>query len=265
MTNFQGRLSRESRGYVKTALTTAVKTGIRKWSTSKGVGWLLGKAVSGPMGVALEVFWPTNTIVSGAEEMRMLREYRMRMLQTPHPLEKLPQSIVKFPVTPEPIIRDTYISVKPDFQDRLNLSNHRNYRVHSGDILSKLAPKFGYTNLREFVRDFQRHNPGVNPNHIFVDKTYKMPFITQPGMGGLTSTSGKPSLSDYVGVPTNTTYRVNQGDTLWKLAPQFGYKDIRRFVKDFQTLNPGVDPNRIYAGRNYNMPNKAQFVLPIFP
>ncbi|MDM9384149.1 LysM domain-containing protein [Chlorogloeopsis sp. ULAP01] len=266
MNNFQRRLSKESRGYVKTALTTVVETSVGKGFTGKGASWLakqaagktVGKIVSGPIGILLEAFWPSNTIVSGAEEMRMLREYRMRMLQTSPPWEKLPQSILAFPRTSEPTtIRRTFTSVKPDFPDRLNSWNHTNYRVDSGDTLWKLAPKFGYNKPHEFVQDFQKLNRGVDPNRIFADKTYKMPLRQQLAIEGLTGTAKKPFVSDYLGSPTSISFRVNRGDTLWKLAPQFGYQDRSRFVKDFQKLNPGVDPNRIYTGKNYIMPNQV--------
>ena len=54
---------------------------------------------------------------------------------------------------------------------------------------------------------------------------------------------------------SRTNYAVKKGDTLWKLAPKFGYQDKRRFVNAFKRLNPNVrDPNMIYHGRRYNMP-----------
>ena len=244
MTNSSGRLPREARGYSKTALVKGVETGARTWSTRRGASWLAaraaGKIASGPVGVALELFWPSNTIMSGAEEMRGLRRIRearerermQQKLRTIPPWKQLPQS-----------------TLKPSVSDYAGAPTSNSYRVNRGDTLWKLAPKFGYQDSRRFVKDFQKHNPGVDPNRIYAGRNYTMPNRGQFGT----------FVSDHVGAPTSTSYRVNRGDTLWKLAPKFGYQDSRRFVKDFQKHNPGVDPNRIYAGRNYTMPNRGQF------
>ncbi|MBD2597442.1 LysM peptidoglycan-binding domain-containing protein [Nostoc spongiaeforme FACHB-130] len=52
-------------------------------------------------------------------------------------------------------------------------------------------------------------------------------------------------------------YRVKKRETLYKLAPQYGYSDRRQFVNDFLKLNPHVtNPNLIYANQRYVMPIK---------
>jgi LysM repeat protein len=137
------------------------------------------------------------------------------------------------------------------FTDKMIVSQP--YKVKYGDRLWNLAGNFGYANQRQFISDFKKFNPGVNPHHIYAGRKYQMPFMTGSGtkpVGGL-SVKSSSSL-------TSTSYKVNRGDTLWKLAPNFGYQNKQRFVNDFKKLNQGVNPNRIYAGRNYVMPFKSK-------
>ncbi len=171
MTNFQKPLPRQSRGYIKTALTKGVETGVRKWSASRGAGWLLsktaGKVASGPIGALLEVFWPSNTIVSGAEEMRMLREARMRRFQTSPPWEKFPQSILK------PLQSGSISTSRPSLNDKLGRrSPSMQYKIQRGDTLSAIAHTHGVG-----LNNILRANPSItNANRIRAGANLNIPF-----------------------------------------------------------------------------------------
>jgi LysM repeat protein len=268
MTNFQGRLSRESRGYVKTALTKGIETGVRKWSSSRGAGWLvgrtLGKAVSGPIGVGLEVFWPSNTIVSGAEEMRMLREARMHILQTSPPWEKLPQSILR-PI--QPTITGTGSGIHPSLIDRRSavkvtpreIGIVHPYTVKANDRIWNLAPDYGYHNRRQFTQDVLKANPGLDPRRLRVGQIINLPLKTQLGggiqsgasAGALAGVSGgiHPALTDYQGLLSHT---VRKGENLTQIAQRYG-----------TSVNALYDANRNIIGSNKNLIRPGQqFVIP---
>jgi hypothetical protein len=66
----------------------------------------------------------------------------------------------------------------------------------------------------------------------------------------------RPSGADRSSPLASTSFQVQRGQRLWNLAPSFGYQNRNHFVRDFKKLNPGVDPNRIFAGGHYNMPTR---------
>lgn len=60
----------------------------------------------------------------------------------------------------------------------------------------------------------------------------------------------------------STTYTFRRGETVWGKAQEFGYTNPAKFVKDFQRLNPGVEPGQVYAGSTYRMPWQVSLAEP---
>lgn len=54
--------------------------------------------------------------------------------------------------------------------------------------------------------------------------------------------------------PEPTTHLFARGDWVWRLGMAAGTKDIHDYIAAFETLNPGVDADRVYVGRSYLMP-----------
>jgi len=69
------------------------------------------------------------------------------------------------------------VSVKPILSDRQASPNLKTvYNFQRGDTVWRKAPDYGYTNPRQFVYDFKKFNPGIDPNCVYAGKTYNMPF-----------------------------------------------------------------------------------------
>ena len=56
-------------------------------------------------------------------------------------------------------------------------------------------------------------------------------------------------------------YTVKKGDTLWSIWEKYkGKMSWSKFLEQFKKLNPGVDPDRIYAGQTVELPNTSALV-----
>ena len=57
-------------------------------------------------------------------------------------------------------------------------------------------------------------------------------------------------------------YTVKKGDTLWGIWEKRykGKMSWSKFLEQFKKLNPGVDPDRIYAGQTIELPDKGGFL-----
>lgn len=108
------------------------------------------------------------------------------------------------------------------------------YTVKRGDTLSKIAAKYGttYQNLAEC-------NGIKNPNVINVGQKIKIPAAG--------------SSSAVVTTPTERTYTVKKGDSLWKIAVQQLGKGAR--YTEIKALN-GMKNNLIHAGDVLKLPAK---------
>lgn len=92
-----------------------------------------------------------------------------------------------------------------------------------------------------------------------IARTYGVSIQSIVEVNGLPSTSFIiPGLALYIPdqQPIMRYYKVQAGDTLWRIALQF-----RTNVSSIMNANPGLDPNRLYIGQNINIPSpvKPQF------
>ncbi len=51
---------------------------------------------------------------------------------------------------------------------------------------------------------------------------------------------------------------ITRGDTVWNIWDGSNPADFAAYVEDFRTLNPGVNPDLIYAGQTYTIPPRAE-------
>ncbi|MBW6411526.1 LysM peptidoglycan-binding domain-containing protein [Clostridium sp. YB-6] len=98
-----------------------------------------------------------------------------------------------------------------------NNTDGTTYTVKSGDVLSKIATRFGVS-----VAQLQKWNNISNPNLIYVGQVLKI--------------KGDSSKV--------TTYTVKRGDVLSKIATRFGVS-----VAQLQKWNNISNPNLIYVGQ----------------
>jgi spore germination protein len=102
----------------------------------------------------------------------------------------------------------------------------RQYTVQSGDTLWRIAQRFGVT-----VEQIVQLNNISDPNRIFPGQVLLIPSVT---------------------APETRQYTVQPGDTLWRIAQQFGTT-----VEAIVALNNITDPNRIFPGQVLMIPAAA--------
>ena len=104
----------------------------------------------------------------------------------------------------------------------------KTYTVQKGDTLSAIAAKYGTT-----YQALASYNGISDPNRISVGQVLKIPS------GGTTA-------------PTQRTYTVKGGDSLWKIAEKQLGNGSR--YKEIKSLN-GLKNDTIYAGQVLKLPN----------
>jgi LysM repeat protein len=122
--------------------------------------------------------------------------------------------------------------------------------VVAGDTLTRIAARCGTT-----VQAILTANPQItNPNLIYVGQVIEM-----PGAQGATPTATTQATPTPTSTPTGTTttYVVQPGDTLTRIAQRFGTT-----VQAILAANPQItNPNLIYAGQVIEIPG-GQAVTP---
>jgi LysM repeat protein len=119
--------------------------------------------------------------------------------------------------------------------------------VVAGDTLTRIAARCGTT-----VQAILAANPGItNPNLIYVGQVVEIP-------GGQEATPTPTTASTTTPTPTpsgeTTTYEVQAGDTLTRIAERFGTT-----VQAILAVNPQItNPNLIYVGQVIRVPSTGE-------
>jgi LysM repeat protein len=117
------------------------------------------------------------------------------------------------------------------------------YVVIKGDNYSTIIRKFN--GLR--ISDLQQANPDVDPTRLQIGQTLKIPRSSLA--------VNKSNASDKVEATalekTGNFYKIQTGDTLSKVASQFGVS-----VPDLMTANPNIDPLRLQINQPIAIPEK---------
>lgn len=106
------------------------------------------------------------------------------------------------------------------------------YTVRAGDTLGVIAARFGVS-----VQAIAAANNLVNINVIYVGQVLTIPGVASPGPTPTPTATPPPTTG-------NTTYIVRAGDTLGKIAIQFGTS-----IQALMTANNLGNPNLIYVGQ----------------
>jgi LysM repeat protein len=122
------------------------------------------------------------------------------------------------------------------------------YSIMKGDTLSSIAKKSGVS-----VKALQEANPGVQPTRLKVGQKLQIPASTAPAASMSASAPAVPQ-SGAVG---EQTYKVKSGDTLTKIAKQFGTT-----VKAIQSAN-SISTTSIKVGQVLKVPAKTS--APVAP
>ena len=114
-------------------------------------------------------------------------------------------------------------------------NGYATYIVMRGDTLKALANRFG-TSMDVLV--------SLNPDITNINVIYEGQRMTVPSGSGVPSTPPPPPPA------SGSSYTVQRGDTLRKIAARYDTT-----VDAILKLNPQIaDPNRIYAGQVINLP-----------
>jgi LysM repeat protein len=118
------------------------------------------------------------------------------------------------------------------------------YTVVRGDTLYSIARKFGTTAAK-----IQAFNGIVNASRIFAGQVLKIPTGATTSAPPPTTPNTSPTNPPPVNSNQVTTYVIQRGDRLVYIARKFNTT-----LAAILAVNPGLDPNRIYAGQTINIP-----------
>jgi LysM repeat protein len=139
------------------------------------------------------------------------------------------------PTTPPPVVETTPPPVQPAAQD---------YTVAKGDSFSSIAKKF---NVK--VKDIEMANPGIEPTKLQIGQKLHIPAAAVTTAAA--SPSATPPGSIEMGSTGEQTYTVKSGDTLTKIASEFGTT-----IKALRSEN-NLTTDKIKVGDKLKIPAKS--------
>jgi LysM repeat protein len=123
------------------------------------------------------------------------------------------------------------------------------YKIVSGDTFGNLAKKFHVS-----VKAIVAANPGVEPTKLKIGQTIHIPG---PESAPPSATGGSMTSSTPEATPGEQAYSVKSGDTLGKIATQFGIT-----VKALRSAN-SLKTDKIKVGQKLKIPAKAAGSVPV--
>jgi LysM repeat protein len=145
-----------------------------------------------------------------------------------------------------PYITPTNVAAPPDMTTNVvpepvvPAANATEHKVAKGETFAKIAQQYHVS-----VKAIQEANPGVDSSKLQIGQTIKIPAAaataaTNSGVAATPTANG-----------ASQTYTVKSGDTLIKIANQFGVT-----VKAIRTKN-NLTTDKIRVGQHLNIPAKA--------
>jgi LysM repeat protein len=122
------------------------------------------------------------------------------------------------------------------------------YTVAKGDSFFTIAKKFGVS-----VKAIQEANPGVEPTRLQIGQKLRIPPPPAP------APAGTPPGALEMGAGGSQTYTVKSGDTLTRIASQFGTT-----VKALRSEN-NLETDKIKVGQKLKIPVKESLPPPPAP
>jgi LysM repeat protein len=162
---------------------------------------------------------------------------------TNQPLETnaVPPPATNVAPAPEPPAPQTNAAVTPPTPVPATPAAN-DYKIAKGDSFSSLAKKFHVG-----VRAIEEANPGVQPTKLKVGQTIHIPASV--GSETISTTGAPATAADTSG---EQTYVVKSGDTLTKIATEFGTS-----VKSLRSANPNLKTTKIKVGQKLKVPAKG--------
>ena len=130
------------------------------------------------------------------------------------------------------------------------------YVVKPKETLSEIAMReLGTWRRWEEIVDL---NPGLDPNRMRAGIRLVMPKrgTDSPGTAGTSPSPATPAPEGAGQVPSGRTWRVEEGDSLWKIAAR-ALGDGARWG-EIATLNPGMNVDRLKLGQVLRLPEEAR-------
>ncbi len=118
------------------------------------------------------------------------------------------------------------------------------YTVQRGDTLRSIARKFNTT-----VQAILALNAIPNPDIIYPGQVLKIPSASAGAPAPTAPPAGSSPVPTSAAPGRLTTYTVQRGDNLYKIARKFSTT-----ANAIIAVNPGINPNRIFPGQVINLP-----------
>jgi hypothetical protein len=142
------------------------------------------------VGLLIDLFTPSDTIMSDSEEKRLLRkEGPGRGLKIPE-IEirsiKYPDGVIYLPKSNKYIIPPSEITHQKPIDPGIDAPHRMSHTIRSGDRIWYLSDDYGYTNRKKFTEDVCKLNPGIDfgllkPGQIItVPSKIKTPELSTP-------------------------------------------------------------------------------------
>src|SRR5262245_53699890 len=157
------------------------------------------------------------------------------------------------PTTNPPIVPDTSLSAQPDTNSAAAVPSSgavpppttpqvtgTDYKIQKGDSFATIAKKFNVS-----VKALTDANPGLEPTRLQIGQTVHVPPPSTPATPAANGSAPPPSGE------AGQTYTVKSGDSLIKIATQFGTT-----AKAIRSAN-GLTTDRIRVGQKLKIPGKG--------
>jgi membrane-bound lytic murein transglycosylase D len=202
-----------------------------------------------PQIVVLKAYHKAPTLArSFGLPLDMLRDHNPALLRPVWSGDKLvprgyPLRLPEGHPGPAPEVVLASIPAKERFTEQVR---DRQYRVHRGDTLSKIARRFG---VKE--SDLVRANNLRNRHHLRVGQRLEIPGKTPRSIAKAKPTAPQASAKKAApqAAPTNGLYKVRSGDNLASIAQRFGVS-----MNDLAAANRLRNRNRIQVGQVLRIP-----------
>jgi LysM repeat protein len=189
---------------------------------------------------AAEADAPTNAIPEFMAEAPIIETNSVPDLSEAYSnLAPVRPEVFPEPITPvSPIRQSQSATVEPQIIPPPGVTGATEHKIAKGDTFSVLAKRYNVS-----VRALQAANPTVDPTRLKIDSTIRIP-PPEPS-AGTTARATAPEVAS-----NGTTYKVQSGDTLSRIASRFGtsVKAIRR--------ENNLKTERILVGQTLKIPVK---------
>jgi len=141
--------------------------------------------------------------------------------------------------------------VPPSKSPATAVADAHGYVVRQGDTLSEIA-QHELGSARRW-KEILAINPGLDPSSLRVGKELRIPGAAPDRPAASDPNPSTSAQSE--AKPSNATWKVGRGESLWKIAERT-LGDGKRW-REIAELNPAIDPDRLELGALLKLPARS--------